>query len=79
MVQNAGVLSRVTYRKLRHFITAAYGKFFESFGRTKSPTKTYLNSENIKNIGTVIKQRRFSWLGHVLRMPNERPPKVALS
>jgi hypothetical protein len=44
----------------------------------KITTEDLQKKSKCHSITTEMKKRRFRWLGHVLRMPQDRIPKVAL-
>ena len=66
-------------QKVEAFHNSCLRKILRIFWPNKISNENLFKRCKCQNIGTIIKQRRFRWLGHVMRMPNERPPKVALN
>jgi hypothetical protein len=53
--------------------------FAASFGQIRSQIVNCIKRLDVKdNVVNEIRQRRLTWLGHVLRMDQNRIPKVAL-
>ena len=65
-------------QKVDAFHTSCLRKINRIFWPNKIKNKSLLEKCNAKSITAEIKQRRFKWLGHVLRMPQHRTPKTAL-
>ncbi|XP_048775477.2 uncharacterized protein LOC125680078 [Ostrea edulis] len=65
-------------RKVEAFHNSCLRKINRIFWPNKISNKNLHQKCKSKNISTEIKQRRIRWLGHVMRMPQNRIPKVAL-
>ena len=44
----------------------------------KSQMKNYTNRTKVEEWSKLVKYRRLSWLGHLIRLPDESPAKKAL-
>ncbi|KAK7101726.1 hypothetical protein V1264_020063 [Littorina saxatilis] len=64
--------------KLSSFHTTCLRKILRIFWPRKISNNDLLQRCNMEEMETLITQRRWRWIGHVLRMENDSIPKVAL-
>jgi hypothetical protein len=61
------------------FFSLLVKKIMKIFWPNKISNKDLHNITNTKDMETLLIQKRWSWLGHVLRKPSEDMTKVVLS
>jgi len=64
--------------KVEAFHNGCLRRLLNIFWPNKIRNEDLYQRTGSSNIALEIKKRRFKWLGHVLRMPNENIPKIAL-
>ena len=65
-------------RKLNTFHMRCFQRIFGITWQDKVPSRVVLERAGIFSIYTLLKQRRLRWLGHVMRMADDRIPKDLL-
>ncbi|XP_048759391.2 uncharacterized protein LOC125668988 [Ostrea edulis] len=65
-------------QRIEAFHNSCLRKIHRIYWPNKITNKNLFNISKCSSISTQIKQRRFRWLGHLLRMPSEKIPKTAL-
>ena len=77
MAQNAGALL-IDINRLSSFHNTSLRKIMKIFWPNKISNKDLHDITNTKDMETLLIQKRWRWLGHVLRKPSEDMTKVAL-
>jgi len=72
-------LTKQQENKLDTFQTKCLRKIFKIFWPNKIANFEIYKKSNCKPTSTIIKKRRWQWVGHVLRMPPSDPTRVALT
>jgi hypothetical protein len=65
-------------RKLNHFHTTCLRKVMNIRWQDKIPDTTVLDRADTPSIDTILMQSQIRWAGHVVRMPDNRLPKILL-
>ncbi|KAI8512981.1 hypothetical protein Bbelb_096200 [Branchiostoma belcheri] len=72
-------MTKTDMRKINSFHNSCLRKICNVFWPNKISNAELYNRTGCRKLTTEITGRRLKWLGHVLRMPDNRIPKVALS
>ncbi|KAI8507720.1 hypothetical protein Bbelb_151000 [Branchiostoma belcheri] len=72
-------MTKTDMRKINSFQNSCLRKICNVFWPNKISNAELYNRTGCRKLTTEITGRRLKWLGHVLRMPDNRIPKVALS